>query len=160
MMIHAAPIEVVCFVVSLIGWVVKLFLTAMARENYIYHRKAKAVHVYMSESIYNHMKLMLGVFTVALAASINGVLHQPPPPPIEETQSLLNICFWITMMCLLTIHALFVVRWWRRLGMGEWNGEAVATATETSSGLKLPLLIKTEISPPMSIKTEVKDPER
>lgn len=151
--LHAGPLEIVWLVVSFAGWTVKLFLLAMARENYVHHKTGTPIQIYMSKSIYTHMKLMFTAFCIALGASVYGIFHVPPPPPLVETQSFGTVLCFIALVCVLTVHAILVARWWHRLGLGAWNGET------HNPGLQLPVTVTTQITP-TNIKTEVKERDK
>jgi hypothetical protein len=128
-------IEWAWLVVAALGWVIKVFLLGSARANYRHHRAGETVHVFMAKSVYFHMCHMVIAFTICVAAALWAVTHQPPPPPIYQTQSFAIAVFFMSLTVVLTTHALLVSRWWNKLEDGRYNGEDhsnnVVTTVET-----------------------------
>lgn len=118
----ASPIEWVWLAVAGVGWIVKMFLLASARANYRHYRHSPVVaQAFISRSVYVHMAHMMVTFTICVMAAIWGVTHEPPPPPIIQTQSFVIALFFLSVTVALTVHAVLVARWWNKLEEG-FNG--------------------------------------
>lgn len=132
---NAAVIEWVWLGVAMGAWIIKTFLLASARANYRHYRQGTPVQIFMSRSIYYHMVHMFVAFTMCVIAAIWAVLHQPPPPPIHQTQSFMIAVYFLGVNTVLLVHALKVAQWWNRLEDGHYNGaehpSQIVTTVET-----------------------------
>lgn len=123
--LSASWIEWAWLAVSVIAWMIKTFLTASAKAEYRQAKKhGNPVQVFMSKSIYYHMCHMMVAFTICVAAAVWAVLHQPPPPPIQHTQSYAIAMFFLTLNVVLLAHAMKVAQWWNHLEDGYYNGQS------------------------------------